>query len=285
MDIVKELTEINLDELVLYLGVKDKPFISSLTRWIFRATVEKYSRQLIEFDNDIFNCGLNSASEKLLKKFAKDIKIFGHENIPLKGQAIFLSNHPGMVDSLALFSAIKRTDLRIIAYERPLLKYLKNMSSRLIYVNNNPLKNLSSLKVAIEHLKSGGALLTFPAGNIEQDPDIHQLSNDNFKAWSRSPGFLAVSVPEAMIVPILVSGVLWKEVFFHPIIKIRKSGKDRENLGAALQLLVQVFLDKKPLKVSIKFAKTFTAGNLNTKDPLAIHNYIINSMEGLINSC
>jgi hypothetical protein len=62
------------------------------------------------------------------------VEIEGGERVPGEGPLLFLSNHPGLSDAVALFTAIARPDLRVIAAKWPLLDALPNTSRSLIMV-------------------------------------------------------------------------------------------------------------------------------------------------------
>ena len=47
-----------------------------------------------------------------------DIRVFGIDKLPASA-FLALSNHPGMSDTLSLFAALYRPDLKIIAFQRP----------------------------------------------------------------------------------------------------------------------------------------------------------------------
>lgn len=282
MDPLRRLTQINLDDLVMCFGVKDKSILTSLFRKIFHKPAEKFASQLLKFDNDVAVNNLRTAAQKLFDQYAKSLEITGYENIPDKGPVLIVSNHPGMVDTLALFCAIKREDLKIFAFERPLLMALKNTSSRLIYVNDDDAKRMTALMAGIDHLRQNGALLTYPAGKIEPDPDFLTGATGSLDSWSRSAGVLANLAPNTKIIPTLVTGVLWKKIFYHPLTKIKKTKKEKENMGAALQLLGHIMLNTGPLNVKIQFAKPISAASTNSKNPSSIQTKIIKSMRQLI---
>ena len=62
------------------------------------------------------------------KRYVRNVRVHGHEHIPPTGPALFLSNHPGMADTISLFAAINRMDLKIIALHRPFLASLVNVT-------------------------------------------------------------------------------------------------------------------------------------------------------------
>lgn len=281
---LRALTGINLDDLVASFGWTDHPWPAAVLRAVFHAPAEKFARQMLTFDAAVGAEGLSTAADRLLAHFAHKLTVFGRENLPTSGPLLFLSNHPGMVDTLALFCAIQRPDLRIIAVERPFLKSLTHTSEQLIFVNADPSRRMAAVRAASAHLKAGGAALTFPAGQIEPDPAVYPGAREALGGWSESAGVLARFAPETQIVPTLVSGVLWDKAVKHPLTKLKPTRDERERLGAALQLLAHIQLNARPLQVTIQFAAPLTLAEVGSADSAAIHAKILARMQGLLDS-
>lgn len=93
------------------------------------------------------------------------------EQVPKEGGLVFVANHPyGAIDGLALVHVLGRVrpDLKVMA--NFLLQQLEPLRDRFIGVN--PFEQLGSLssfqgmRQALEHVKQGGALGVFPAGEV-----------------------------------------------------------------------------------------------------------------------
>lgn len=169
---VDTLTQINLDDLISSFGWQDHPLLARLLRRIFISPPKKFAQQMVEFNSAISACGLVEASCLAARNYVDDIRIFGCDRIPASG-FLALSNHPGMTDTLSLFVSLNRPDLKVIALDRPFLKALPNMSRQLAYVTENSGERFTLIRQISAHLRNGGAALTFPAGEIEPDPDVH----------------------------------------------------------------------------------------------------------------
>ncbi|WP_371997864.1 MULTISPECIES: GNAT family N-acyltransferase [unclassified Shewanella] len=92
------------------------------------------------------------------------------ENIPIEGRVVIYANHPiGSLDALALIKLISkvRPDIKVVANE--LLMALEPMHSLLLPVNNmsggTPRQHLENIHL---HLKSEGAVLIFPSGEVSR---------------------------------------------------------------------------------------------------------------------
>ena len=185
---------------------------------------------------------------------------------------MILSNHPGLTDTIALFSGIPRTDLRVLASTRPFLEALTATSRYLIYIPETGQGRLDPLRASAAHLRAGGAILTFPAGKIEPDPASLPGAVETLEEWIPSIGLFARLVPETQIVPVIVSGVLARETLVHPLTRLRRERLDRERLAAAIQLAASVLRpDLWRVTVRIRFAPPIPAAELAPlRDPEAI---------------
>lgn len=280
MERLASLTQINLDDLVSSFGWQNSPVLARAVRGIFRSPAQKFARQVLAFDADVAQRGLSLAAHDLFHQYARSLQVFGRQNIPTDGPALFLSNHPGMVDTLALFIAIQRPDLRILAVERPFLQSLANTSRQLIFLTDDPTRRMTAVKATAAHLKAGGAVLTFPNGKIDPDPAVYPGALESLAGWSDSAGLFVRFAPQTRIVPTLVSGVLWDRAVKHPLTRVKKTRFEREKLGAALQLLMHIQFDSKPLRVSVQFGEPIDAEGMSVDE---IHQNVLEGMKRLIN--
>ena len=277
---LEHLTQINLDDLVSSFGWQNSPHLASALRTVFHAPAQKFARQMLAFDTDVAVRGLPTAAQTLFQQYAQNLSTVGAEHIPINGPTLFLSNHPGMVDTLALFIAIQRADLKILAIERPFLQALGHTSEQLIFINDDPTRRISAVKAAAAHLKNGGAALTFPAGKIEPDPDVYPGALQALDDWSDSAGVFSRFAPETKIIPTLVSGVLWEKVVKHPLTRLKKTRDERERVGAAFQLLMHILFNQRPLSVTVQFAPPINTAGVEKS---SLHRQIIAGMQGLLN--
>lgn len=196
----------------------------------------RFAARLSQFDQLVGHRGLVEGGEFLQNQFSGGAVFSGIESLPRSGPLIIASNHPGMCDAMALWQAIGREDLKVIAAERELLKLLPNVSRRLIIVRQG---SSESLRSASDHLAQGGALLTFPAGGIEPDPAVRPGFRESLKGWSPSIELLVKRTPSTALVPALVSGAISAEALRSPLIQWIQDGKERDWAGATLQILLR----------------------------------------------
>jgi putative hemolysin len=282
------LTRINLDDLISSFGWENRPLLAGMLRVLFTIPARKFARQMLDFDDAVGQLGLVDAARQTQRLYVRSLRIFsppstgsGRHPLPA-GPFLALSNNPGTVDTLALFSALNRSDLKIIAVDRPFLKSLTNISQRLFYVTDDPGARMSLVRQVSGHLRSGGAILTFPAGKIEPDANVYPGAVEALQDWTDSVGIFLRMAPETAILPIVVRGVIWDKAAGHPLVRLKKTREDREKLAAAFQLLAHVVLNKKPLDVTVQIGKPIMAAELGCKDTQAIHQAVLAEMKRLI---
>ena len=276
------LTAINLDDLVSSFGWQQRPVLAGWLRRVFHNPARKFALQMLDFDRAVGENGLPLGAQHGLYNFVRDVRAFGCENIPAGGPVLFLSNHPGIADTLCLFTAIARRDLRIIALDRPFLQSLPNVSSHLFYISDDAGERRGVVRKVAAHLRGGGAVLTFPAGEIEPDPDVYPGALQALSGWTDSAALFVRFAPETRIVPVLVRHVLWEKAVRHPLVWLKRSRFERERLGAAFQLLAYMLFDVRPVTVRVQFAKPVTVAEVGSTDVAAIHAAILARMRGLI---
>ncbi len=287
-DLVKELTTINLEDVLISLGMDKNRIGRRLVGWLFKGAARRFACQVMDYDNAVEAHGLHAGSSIFLKSLLKELVVEGQENIPPHGPVLFLSNHPGMTDTVSLFASIPRPDLRIVAAERPFLHALPATDPLLIYVNDDPAQRLDVVRRVASYLRAGGAILTFPAGEIEPDPAVLPGAVESLDRWSPSIGVFARLMASTTIIPVIVSGVLAPKATLHPFTRIRRLAKDRERLGATIQILSSVLFpalwpDLWNVTVRVRFAPPICAADLvHLHEPQVITNSVIEQLKPFV---
>jgi 1-acyl-sn-glycerol-3-phosphate acyltransferase len=234
---VDTLTRINLDDFFDSLGWTPGRHNRALLEGLMWLPARRFAEQVARYDALVAERGLPHGAEWILKRYLRELRVAGREHFPASGPVLVLANHPGMADTAALFVALGRPDLRIVALERPFLKTLANTSRQLIYVPNDPAQRMPVARAVVAQLRAGRAVLTFPAGEIEPDPAVMPGAVGSLARWSDSVSLFARLVPETQVVPVIVSGVLHAAPQQHPFLRLRRDQKDKEKLAAMLQIL------------------------------------------------
>jgi hypothetical protein len=277
------LTEINLDDLVASFGWQENPLPAALVRRLFVHPARKFAGQMVEYDTLVGRIGLHEASSQVLHgHYIRELCVHGQQNIPADGPLLFLSNHPGMTDTVSLFAAIPHSNLRIIATHRPFLLSLPNISQHLSYISDDPGDRMHAVRQVSTHLRSGGAALTFPAGEIEPDPDVHTGAEDSLKHWTASSGVFMRFAPDLQIVPTLVSGVIWERTARHWLTRLKHTREEREKLAAALQLLTMIVRDARPTTAKVWFGRPITRQEVDPRDTSHVHKILMERMRCLL---
>jgi hypothetical protein len=280
--LTRALFEANVVDILSALGWEKSPGLRAIVRRVARVPASRFAREMRTFDDAVAAFGIRTASRALLATFAADAAVSGAERIPERGPVLLLANHPGMTDTLALFAAIPRPDLRVLAADRPFLRALPAISRSLIFIPDQVDRRMAAVRQAIRHLRSGGALLTFPAGEIEPDPAVLPGAVQALSRWSESTTLFLRFAPECAVVPVVVSGVLARRAQRHPLVHLRRKRPDRERLGAMLQVLVHTLLPNAwRVRVRVDIARAFAGGALSTGGAAA-RAALIDAVAGIV---
>jgi hypothetical protein len=93
-------------------------------------------------------------------------------------------------------------------------------------------------------LKAGGALLIFPRGEIEADPEWMPNPDGEFDQWSRSLDIFLERVPQTRVLVTIASGVISPTAMRHPLTWLRKDRPDKQRLAFIHQFLRQTLSGK-----------------------------------------
>jgi 1-acyl-sn-glycerol-3-phosphate acyltransferase len=241
---IDALTEINIADLLDSIGLLR--FQGTPLGRLLLPAARRFAQTAHEFDNRVGDHGLAQGSAWLMAQMTAGVRTSGLEHIPAQGPVFILSNHPGMTDTVALFASVaSRPDLRVIALDRPFLRALPHVARQLIFLPDDETRCMGVIRAGAKHLKEGGALLTFPAGDIEPDPATFgpQRAAASLRNWSDSFALFARLAPHTQFVPALVSHVISPEAQRHPLTLLRRTARNKEKLAAALQVALPRYRD------------------------------------------
>jgi 1-acyl-sn-glycerol-3-phosphate acyltransferase len=257
------LTRINIQDLLAAWGLGGARRGRQVLDWLCTPAARQFAREIIVYDDAVGADGLQSGSAWMVERVVQRLEVTGQAHIPATGPALVLANHPGLMDTIALLASLPRPDLRIIAADRPFLRALRHINGYLIYVPEQAEGRMNVVREATKHLRQGGAILTFPAGQIEPDPATMPGALESLPGWNESIAVFAKLAPQTRIVPALVSGVITSAALRHPLARVRRTQKDREWLAATLQIILQRFLRAyKPACVRVAYGEPLLAADL-----------------------
>jgi hypothetical protein len=187
--LAQELATLSAHEMVAALGVRRGPaFLRQGLALPFYAASRTLGRTLAELDANVSTRGLPAAAARALSRFGVAVRTSGAA--AGAGPLLVLANHPGAYDALSLMSVLDRKDLLILAADRQFLRALPRLSAHFLFVGDSAGQRAGALKRALTHLRRGGALLHFPAGQIEPDADFEKNEARWLEPWQ--PGVSAL---------------------------------------------------------------------------------------------
>ncbi len=278
---IDTLTQINLHDLVASIGAQNNPVLAGFIRRFFYKYARIFATDLAEFDVATGKGGLAEGARTILMKRIRAIRVHGAERIPDTG-FLALSNHPGLSDTLSTFAALNRPDLRVIALQRPFLESLTNVSKQLFYVTDDPTSRMTLVRQVSAHLRNGGAVLTYPGGRIEPDPDVHSDASESLNSWTDSAGIFIRMSPETPVLPVLVRGVVWRKALNHPLTRLRKTRMEREALAAAYQVFLHMRGNMVEVNVRVQIGNPIYAKDIGSVQTHIVHQAVLAEMKQLI---
>ena len=235
---VEILTKVCTDDLLSAFGLGDLRYGRYLLELISRIPVRRLARQVATYDEIVGESGLAAGGAWALERMVRRVEVEGLENVPRDGPLLLAANHPGLSDAIVLFATTPRADLRVLAAERPFLNVLPNTLRHLLTVPEQPQGRLRVVRTATRHLRGGGTILTFPGGKIEPDPAVLPAAIETLDRWSASVDLFARLVPDLVVVPVIVSGVISPTALRNPLTFLRRRKEDREWLAATIQMMM-----------------------------------------------
>ncbi len=278
---LQALTAINLDDLINAFGFSREGLPARAMGRVFHGAAREFARQMLQFDAAIGERGLGEAACLTERLYVRDVQLYGADCLPDE-PSLFVSNHPGLTDTLALFAALARPGLRTIALDRPFLLSLPNLSQNLFFLGDRPEERVALVRRVHRHLQAGGSLLTFPAGHTEPDPDVHAGAVESLARWTDSAGVFLRLRPETPVVPVCVRGVYWDATANNLLVRSRRTQDDKQLLASAFQLLANVVRRARPVTVRIQVGEPIRASRLGSTRSADIHQAVLRSMRSLI---
>jgi hypothetical protein len=239
---LKTLTDFLIEELAKAVARPNSTVVRTALRQTFGKAARKFSQLALDLDRVIAAGGLAAGARWVLPRFARSCEAQGAETIPPDGPLVIASNHPGSIDSVAISAHVERPDYKIIIGNIPFFQHLPNLRDHALFApeEGNIPGRMRVVREAIRHLQAGGALLIFARGRIEADPSFMPNPEMEFPQWSRSLEIFLRHIPETRVLVTIVSGVIARRSFQHPITWLRKARPDRQRLAFMYQMVRQM---------------------------------------------
>ena len=247
------------------LALPTTDFFKSIVRLHLGRVAHTAAEVAMEIDCAIAEGGAAAGARKTLPRFVKSYEARGLENIPSHGPLLIVSNHPASMDSFVITANVDRPDYKAIIGDIPFLENMPHIREHAIFApeGNDMMGRMRVIRESIRHLKNGGALLIFPLGGIEADPDFMPDPDGEFHLWSRSLEIFMQRVPDLQILVTITSGVISPAAMRHPVTWLRKERPDKQRLAFIYQLARQILSRRQifDLTPRVTFGEILTGNN------------------------
>ena len=140
-------------------------------------------------------------ANNVAKDFDMNIVVEGKENIPEQDGCVYIANHQGYADIIALIVAMDGRQIGFIAKDSlekvPYLGKWIKLIRGLFIKRGDSREALKSMKEGIELVKAGYNLAIFPEGTRSRGPKMGKFKAGSFKLATKA---------KAPIVPVTLSG-------------------------------------------------------------------------------
>jgi hypothetical protein len=270
---IQALKDTLIFELTKALALPQRNWAKNVVFSVFGRAADAAAKVGLELDQVVARGGLSAGARWLLPRFVKKYDARGVEQIPATGPLVIAANHPGSIDSIVITAHVNRGNYKVIIGDIPFFEHLPHISERAFYaIENDTSERMLVVRNSIRHLKNGGALLIFPRGGIEADPEIMPRAGDEFQYWSRSLEIFLERVPGLQILIAIVSGVISPSSIKHPITWFRRARPDRQRLAFLYQLARQMLSGRElfGLTPRVTFGELISGGD---------HDHILTEVE------
>lgn len=278
---VQRISDAATQEAVEVLRLPDWPLLSHLVASLVKNSTRRFGTIADEYDQRIEREGLPAGTQWFTRHFVTQLSIDGTENVPKDGPLLAIANHAGGIDILAAMSGIPRNDLMVVALEHEMIKKIPNANAHMLYLQNNKDNQVITIRSALGILNEGKAVLIFPAGKLEPDPQtvpgaIHSIHN-----WSPGIGIFLHKKPEMPFLPIAISGVLSPAAYNLPWARMRSTTVHRQRTALLSQTLFRLARPQAfPIHVRVKIGSPVTKNqlgpNMDAKETArAVQKYMV----------
>jgi len=260
---IKDLRQSLTNDVLRLIGIPQTGINLRIFKPLLWPPTTLLSKLAARFDYYVDRYGLGEASQWVLSKFARGIEISGEERIPEEGPLLIAANHPGTIDGFAITANVPRPDLKVVVTGIPFIQRLRSTSKHLIYATLDPHQRMTTVRSIIRQLEEGGALLIFPTGTIDPDPEFMPGSLDALRSWSPSLELILKKVPQTQVLVTIVSGVLNPRYLRNPFACLHKGIREQQKVAEFLQVAQQLILPKfRTLLPRVSFGSPITVESI-----------------------
>jgi hypothetical protein len=247
LTLVNDLRERLIEDVLKYFNGPASSWLRHLFRPFITPPADRFARIAVQFEAYLAKLGIHDATRRILPNFISGMEVNSNADVPRQGPLLVVSNHPGTIDSITIAANIPRDDLKIVASGFSFLRGLPLTTERLIFASSDIQERMLVIRRMVRHLRDGGALLIFPSGTIDPDPEILPGAPEALSRWSPSIELVLRTVPQTQVLVTIVSGVISWQAFRHPITHIRKSINERQKIAEVVQVIQSISMQRKAL--------------------------------------
>lgn len=276
-----------IDEIFYALGLSRNGAPRHIFGPLFRRPAARLGRIAAWADGTAVTSGISGAARRILPDLSLRVLARGTEAIPEDGPLLVVANHPGGLDSVAILASIPRNDINVVISDVPFTRAFEAAGRYFVFAPPGPAGRAAALRAAIERLRTGEALLIFPHGDVEPDPEMGPGSSEAIGDWSRSLEIMLHKAPETRLLVAIASGTLSPRFARSPLVRIRRSAPRRQKLAEVLQFIRQVTRPGSVrLDIHLSFAEPAEGADLIAKGTMSAvaaiaRRLLADHMEGL----
>lgn len=280
---IADLRQTVSQEIYKVLGLAPDTRLRHVLQPLIALPTTQFAKVAANFDRMVAESGFLEAMRDVLPRFVSGLEVSGQHEVPQQGPLLVAANHPGAADAIAVAASLPRTDLKMVVSALPFVRELPNAARHFIYTTLDPHQRMEVVRSSIRHLKDGGALLIFPRGVIEPDPEVLPGADESLSDWSSSLGIIARSVPQLEIVTAIVSGVLHRRSVRNPVTRIRKEPREQQKLAEIIQVIQQMLMPRRmAVNARVSFGPPIEAGRMQDRDARSLTEQVIQAARQLL---
>lgn len=252
------LTRIIMADVLRSANLGRRKLIAGLINFAGQPAAGWLADLLARIDRQLADSSITETANQAIHAFSDGLQIIKQEAIPQSGPLLVVSNHPGLGDILGILASLERKDVKIVAQRKEFMRVLGNINRFMLPIDEVYSLKFETIRQIIQPLRDGMAVIIFPAGNLEPDPALMTGAAESLESWSESIGVFLNKVPEARLLPILVSGVLTPKAWKSRFARLGRTQKRRHQLAMAAEFIMQRLSKKEdwkqPLRIDVGIA-------------------------------
>ena len=209
--------------------------------------------RLMRFDRRLKRDGVPPAMEWVLSRYYGGMHLVAGK-VPAYGPVLLVGNHPGLGDLPALAVAAGRYDLVAVAKRRALMEDMDGVLGRCIVIDDSLASRAAAIRSIVKTFREGGAVVVYPAGEIESDPAVFADAPEFLREWpavldgiQRRLSREGLRVP---VVPVYTEGVHHVPGMLRWLVGPGRSLKAREGRAALITMITRLARSR-PIRVAV----------------------------------